>query len=190
MLQAAAFQRCLIQSGYCVRGGIAIGDAFANSRTVFGPALIEAHEAERAAKHPRTVLAPSAVQHAAKHVTYYHPMSDAPQNEELLVDVRDQCVFLDYLTSGEGLYDDPIAAHFPADREKTILDHRLFVLANLEKQHGKIRAKYQWLAAYHNFVVRERVPTAAHIPRYRDVNRFAAFLDLSRVMKRRVALRR
>jgi hypothetical protein len=179
MLQAAAFQRSLVLSGYCARGAIAVGDVFANSRTVFGPALIEAHEHERSAKHPRVVLARSAVQHAAAHVATYHPMTIAPQNEELLIDLRDRCVFLDYLTSGAGLHDDPVSPEFLLSRERAIAAHRAILLENLTRHAGKIRAKYQWLAAYHNYVVTERLQTLGHIPRYNVPQRFAHFSELA-----------
>ena len=71
ILQAALFQLSLACDGYTARGGIAIGNVYADRHVVFGPALIEAHERERRAVQPRIVLAPSAVGHLDAHMDYY-----------------------------------------------------------------------------------------------------------------------
>jgi hypothetical protein len=58
----AVFQLMMIEKGFFVRGGVAVGEHFMDSNIVFGSALIEAHEVEsKLARDPRIVLGESAV---------------------------------------------------------------------------------------------------------------------------------
>jgi hypothetical protein len=178
MLQAAAFQMSLIADGYDARGGLAIGDVFADRRTIFGPALIEAHKQERITKHPRIALAPSAISHAMAHVQYYSRVAHAPQNNELLIDLKDSCVFIDYLNSWSGNYDDPeMVTSVLLPRQ--IKNHRAHIEAKLSANTDrKIRSKYVWLAKYHNYVTTRRIESIERIARYHEPSRFATLVEL------------
>jgi hypothetical protein len=190
MLQAAAFQMSLTCDGYCARGAIAIGDVFADRRTVFGPALIEAHEQEQAAKYPRIVLAPSAAAHALAHVDYYGRVEYAPQNDEILFDLKDKCAFIDYLTCWSGNFDEPSYARdalLPARLKK----HKKFIEENLAAHKSRrIRAKYLWLARYHNYVVTARLSSGPRIARASSRSRFATILQLKKTLERNKAKRK
>jgi hypothetical protein len=184
ILQVALFQMDLACAGYCVRGAIAVGDVFADRNTVFGPALIEAHEAERGAKQPRVVLAPSAVSHALVHRRYYAPPRYSPQDTELLFDRRDSCVFVDYLTCWEGNFDDPdLAARRGLPR--LLREHREFICTNLGLPHPrKIKAKYRWLAQYHNYAVARRGASQYLVKGTRSQDRFVTLAEFDKHSRR------
>jgi hypothetical protein len=184
MLQAAAFQMSLTCDGFGARGAIAIGDVFADRKIVFGPALIEAYEHEQIAKYPRIVLAPSALAHALAHIDYYSRVEHAPQNDEILFDLVDQCAFIDYLSCWSGSFDDEEHARqvlLPAKLEK----HRKFVEDNLSRhRQRKVRSKYLWLAKYHNYVVANRPVSGRRVAGIYHQSRFATLLEVRSAGKR------
>jgi hypothetical protein len=68
----AIFQLMMIQKGFFVRGGVAVGEHYMDSNIVFGDALIEAHEVEvKLARDPRIVLGRTAVKNLRHHLSYY-----------------------------------------------------------------------------------------------------------------------
>jgi hypothetical protein len=94
---AGLYQYKLIQNGFFVGGGIAVGQLYMDDDVVFGDALLEAHRAEsELARDPRVVLAPSAARMIREHLCYYARICESPQSDELLVDVDGQ-VFVNYL---------------------------------------------------------------------------------------------
>ena len=133
-------QAQLARDGYFIRGAISVGELYIDEDIVFGPALMEAHRAERdLAVFPRVILCASAEE----------PFLERDENRkvfDVLVD-SDQRVFIDYL-------ENTVMIAYPDDRPFTefLEGHKAAVMANLKKFAEKpyIRAKYEWAATYHN----------------------------------------
>ena len=142
------YQYKLVQHGFFIRGGIAVGELYMDEDVVFGEALLEAYDAEsRLARDPRVVLAPSALGHVQRDMCYYASIQDTPHDNELLVDVDDQ-VFIDYLMVPlDGVA--PDQSYFD-----DVLNHKLTIEANLRRFRSEPRYwnKYAWAANYHNLV--------------------------------------
>jgi len=118
-----------VMAGFPMRGAVTIGSLMFSDKFLFGPALVEAVELEKAAVFPRIVLSRSVTQCIQKN-DLYHSIA--------LRDVDGQ-VFLHYLRD---------AQLFPS----LFANHRDFVRAGLESNLSRIRErqKYEWLAKYHN----------------------------------------
>ena len=97
MFSIARFQLEMIRKGFFVRGGLAVGGLYMDDHIVFGDALIEAYYAEStAARDPRVVLAPSAVEAVRYSVRAYGGVEHSPHDRVLLRDADGQ-IFLSYL---------------------------------------------------------------------------------------------
>ena len=93
------FQFDMLKAGYFIRGAITIGDAYIDEYAVFGPALIEAYEAEsNKARDPRIILTKSATEATKKHLEYYSDSKHSPQNYDLIQDSDGQW-FVNYLNN-------------------------------------------------------------------------------------------
>lgn len=143
----AMFQLELIQSGFFVRGAIAVGDLYMDRDIVFGTALLEAYDTEQSvARDPRIVLAPSALTYVNRHLTYYANPCASPQNSALVRDA-DRQVFVNYLDSilivedDYGPFFEPLMKH-KSEVEKALDDYR---------GEPRVWSKYNWVARYHNY---------------------------------------
>jgi hypothetical protein len=146
----------LAASGVLVRGGITVGDIFATPARVFGPALIEAYEIEsRVAVHPRLVVSRNALDAHRRMPALVGAQHDLAFEAEELAhllseDRRDGTFFVDYLRRFAEEVDDE--AYYPEFLNR----HRCLIERAAEsKPCARIRAKYEWLAGYHNAVVAE-----------------------------------
>jgi hypothetical protein len=141
------FQLSLAMEGFLIRGGVACGNFYMNKDIVYGDALLEAFDQDKSGGPPRITLGPSAVKIVRRHLAFYSSRKEAPHYHELLEDT-DGKVFLNYLClpfdelMDMGILFGPIRAH-----KKTIED-------GLKKYKGipDVRAKYEWLARYHNYI--------------------------------------
>jgi hypothetical protein len=129
--------------GFLVRGGIAFGEIHMAPNVAFGPALIEAVELEKEADTPRVLLSDQAVSLQRKVMRSYAEGA-APQRYEMAVD-SDNKVFVDYLHFwAQEEHDPEVFRHvFKAHRDRT--------KQGLEHPSPRVRNKYAWLAAYHNW---------------------------------------
>jgi hypothetical protein len=85
--ELAYFQMILAINGFFVRGAISVGQFYMDDIAVFGPALVEAYEAEqKLARDPRIVLSLSAKKAVESHLKYYGGGKHAPQVRDLLRD--------------------------------------------------------------------------------------------------------
>jgi len=130
----------LARKGYFLRGAISVGELYIDEDIVFGPALMEAYQAEQnLAVYPRVILCDSA------EMEYRDPRRERKVSN-LLID-SDQHVFVDYL-------DNTVMIAYPDDRPFTefLEGHKTSVVAKLKEFTNKpyIRAKYDWAAIYHN----------------------------------------
>jgi class 3 adenylate cyclase len=140
-----AYQLAMVEEGFFVRGGLAVGDLYMDRDIVFGNALLEAHGAEAVtARDPRVVLGESARILVKEHLSKYEHFEDAPHNSSVLIDSDGQW-FVDYLSPAFADPDSPDLAAIQAHKtqiERNLLAHR---------ETPRVWSKYQWAAAYHNF---------------------------------------
>ena len=137
--KVSLFQLDMALRGFFVRGAISVGDVFIDEIAVFGPALIDAYEAERSyVDTPRIILNPSAVETESDYRTHYSKSGECPISHRVCMDV-DGRRFVNYLNSGR-------------DDSKLIDRHQVVVTAKLEEfqTNTKVLRKYRWVAEYHN----------------------------------------
>lgn len=109
----------------------------------FGPALIEAVELENQADTPRVLLSDQAVTLQRKVMKSY-AKNAAPQIYEMAVD-SDNRVFVDYLNFwAQEEHDERVY-------RSVFKSHRDHVNTGLGHAEEPVRAKYEWLASYHNW---------------------------------------
>lgn len=144
------FQLGLAMEGFLVRGGIAYGDHYMDDEIVFGDALLEAVAQDNAGGPPRISLAPSAVEVLQHHIGFYGDSRHSPQHHDVLEDY-DGTIFLNYLE--EAFIAFPEGGIF----FEVFSDHEDTIVSGLKKYKGNpdIRAKYEWVARYHNFICKE-----------------------------------
>lgn len=144
IIQAAWLQLNLIEAGFFARGGLSLGRVHHRDGLLFGPALIDAYDAEsRRAIHPRIVLGSQAVKSQEDNLQFYENPSESPQAAMLLRDADGQ-VFINYL----GLVlDDPLE-----DPLVALTTHREAIRKRLElhRSDKPVWEKYRWTAEYHN----------------------------------------
>jgi hypothetical protein len=148
-----SFQLEMTLAGFFLRGDVAVGDLYMDENIVFGPALVEAYEAERsAARDPRIILAQSAIQAMNTHLQRYPEVRRSPQFDEVLRDADSQ-LFVNYL------YD---VVQFESDmgspETRFLEQHRQIVSERLRTfaAQPRIWSKYYWAACYHDFFCDER----------------------------------
>lgn len=143
--ELSRFQMRLAIAGFFVRGGISVGDLYMDDIVVYGPALIEAIDAEHSlARDPRIVLAKSAREEVDKQIAFC-PLEDdeTPHVKDICKDADGQ-YFVDYLKAVV-----PAEGYFRKNAMKTHkpkIEHKL----KEHKDDPRIWSKYMWVAQYHN----------------------------------------
>jgi hypothetical protein len=148
-LRAAAYiQLRLAISGFLARGGISFGEIHMAPHVAFGPALIEAVDLEKSASSPRVLLSDYAVELQKKVMKSW--LVSAPQEREMAID-EDGLVFVDYLNFWIDEEDDErLFRHFSKRHAERIAD-----ALTEHAQDTPVRAKYEWLATYHNWATQD-----------------------------------
>lgn len=142
-----AFQFEMAISGYFMRGGLAVGEAYVDDIAVFGGALIEAYDGEsKVARDPRIILTPTAIAAANQHLTYYTNKRHAPHVRELVKDADGQW-FLNYLECVLWAEDEQGPFYEEFARHKMAVEEKL----RFYKDTPAIWSKYAWVAGYHNY---------------------------------------
>lgn len=141
----------LVLHNHFVRGGMTIGGFEKGSTIVSGSGLLEAHDLEEKAVHPRIILNPAIVR---DYISFSRP---AP----LVVDKEDQRIFIDFLSVQMKEWLDPEkGAGENGDMDLTYLKGFRSVLSgirvNIEKAleaaaDSRVREKYVWLQEYFDF---------------------------------------
>jgi hypothetical protein len=142
------FQAALARAGLFLRGAVAFGDHYQDNDFVLGEALLEAIESGKSGP-PRIVLTPSIVELVKIHIKFYGDVRQSPHFCNLFMDT-DGFLFLDYLSNAFGAFPDgPIFFDNLRSHQQNIND-------GLLKYRGdvKVLKKFQWLAGYHNFVLK------------------------------------
>lgn len=151
------YQFQLACTGRFLRGGIAIGNAYADYGNITGPALVEAAQLEsEVAVVPRVLLSESASNSAIAEarIGYGDHPSRSPFNRALMVDA-DGRVFVNYLDVALEYEEEGVAEAVP------LLQEHKKAVSNALDRHGsdpRVREKYVWIAHYHNFFCGLRLP--------------------------------
>lgn len=152
---AAAYQLGATLVGEFQRGGMAFGPMYVGDGIVHGQALMDAYELETSvAEYPRIVLSPGLRRRLVNVAS--QPLAadvNADVVKRMFVLDEDGDVFLDYLRVMSDF--EAGVPSFGFDELGEALDvHKQHVEAQLEKAHSaSVRAKYVWLADYHNWAV-------------------------------------
>jgi hypothetical protein len=143
------FQLSLAMAGYFIRGGIAYGQHYMDDDIVFGDALLDAVELDKAGGPPRLALTSAATQTVRRHLGFYRSSKEAPHITDLLQDA-DGRVFVNYLQAAFEFAEEAGIDFEVIDR------HRAAVCQGLSEFRGSpgIRSKFEWAARYHNYVCR------------------------------------
>lgn len=144
---AAELQFRLSLQGWFARGGVAVGPLHASKQFVIGSGLMEAYELEgKEAVVPRIIVDADVRNAIPRFVAYYAYAEDSPQNQSFILDA-DGHIFINYLYA-------PLAVECDMSAlDRALLRHREQVTRHLDahRNPGRIRAKYLWVAAYHNW---------------------------------------
>lgn len=139
LAKVSLFQLDMASRGFFFRGAITVGDVFIDEFAVFGPALLNAYDAEREhADTPRVILTASALATECEYRANYPHSESYPLSQYLRADTDDRR-FVNYLNAG--LLDPEL-----------ITQHRDAVAAKLKEfeTNTKIGRKYRWVVEYHN----------------------------------------
>ena len=151
VIATAWVQLALVLEGVASRGGIDIGQFYADAQLFYGSALNSAYTLEsKVAVFPRVVLGDGALRRA---VEESHD-GDLPTFESMLVADEDDEVFVNYLG------DLPYFVEEVHDAVRVLEEHRNRILEWLTRygQDKRIGPKYRWIASFHNWVLRHRLP--------------------------------
>jgi hypothetical protein len=139
----------LIDEGVLIRGGIAAGPATKSYRKYFGPAVIRAYELEQSKPgHPRIMVDPSVMGEIEHNpFLWMHDRDDELKvAQSFLAHDEDGNAYIDYLRVALGESEDP---EWVLRMHDQFIDRRLTMFA----KNRSIRAKYEWLRAYHDRTV-------------------------------------
>ncbi|MEI6665986.1 MAG: hypothetical protein WCL53_07510 [Chloroflexota bacterium] len=144
---ATFFQWGMVERGLFFRGGLALGKASFSNRFAFGPALVEAYKLESTkAKWGRILISPGLRPMIKNQMLNYRKGGLGPPHTESIY-IADDAMFLNYL--------DLLAAdgeeHLGLPRHRDVL---LNALRHF-RRNQKIREKYLWATAYHNYFCRQ-----------------------------------
>ena len=144
---AAEIQFRIARHGWFLRGALAIAPLYANDQFVIGTGLMRAYQLEsEEAVFPRVVLDHPIKAQTVEHLGYYAEPYGSPQNNLIVID-EDKRWFINYLYA-------PIYLDYPEEGALPLYrEHRDAVVTKLSQaaDNERVRAKYQWVAAYHNW---------------------------------------
>ena len=150
----AEVQFRLALRGWFARGAVAVGPLHASREFVIGSGMLSAYKLEGGdAVVPRVIVDETVRDALPSFLAYYAAPGESPQNQYFALDDDGQ-VFINYLFAPISLDCDP------ATLDDLLAKHRSRILAHLARhaKPGKLRAKYLWLAAYHNWFCAEWRP--------------------------------
>ena len=150
-------QASLAVDGFFLRGAITVGQHYQDQDIAYGDALLEAVDLNKSGEPPRLVIGSSLEPLIATQISWYRDGLWAPHFRRLLEDPSDEKLFVNYLGMAFAYYRDG-----PVDY-RLLAGHGKVVREGLREHDAKpyVRSKFEWLAAYHNFVCRnftEQIP--------------------------------
>jgi hypothetical protein len=150
VIATAWVQLALILEGVAARGGVDIGQFYADAQFFFGPALNSAYTLESSvAVFPRVVLGDAALTRAVEESL----TGDLETFESMLVVDEDEKVFVNYLG------DLPYTIEEEQDTIEPLEAHRDRILGWLAQfsHDDRLGAKYRWMASFHNWMLETRL---------------------------------
>lgn len=149
-----------IEANVAMRGAISFGPAYIDDvvfddplaavRAAHGSALVEAVGLEKDARVPRVMISPSVIAEVQRLAVNDDLALALPPSSDWLTD-DEGVTFLDHL--GSELVFDPNPSHPGRPKRAAILSrYAKFISAGIERGEAT-KAKYEWLANYHDFVV-------------------------------------
>ena len=151
VVATAWVQLALTLEGVASRGGIDIGQFYADAQFFFGPALNSAYTLEsKVALFPRVVLGEAALRRA---VEESHD-GDIGTYESMLAVDEDDNIFVNYLG------DLPYTVEEERDTIEPLKEHldRILEWLAIYGHDERIGPKYRWMASFHNWVLQQRLP--------------------------------
>lgn len=145
----AQVQASLAADGFFLRGAITAGQHYQDDEIVYGEALLEAVDLDKSGGPPRLVIGSSVEPLISEHLSWYGG-DQAPHHHHLLEDPHDGLMFVDYLGVAFEAFPD---ASFHYQFLEAHSDKVSKALQEYESD-TRVRPKYAWLAAYHNYVCR------------------------------------
>lgn len=158
------FQMAL--KGFFIRGGLAVDQLFMDGNSVYGMALLTAHDLEsKVAVNPIVVLCDNTMKLVDKHIGYYSGEA-APQVRDVLKG-PDGRYFLNYLT--ECIIEGDDREYLDA---KSLRRHKKQVESALKAYASipTVFSKFAWLAEYHNYFC----DTVSGYPEYNEAMKVPA----------------
>lgn len=144
----------LALDGFFLRGGLTVGQHFADDAVSFGPALVEAVSLDKQGGPPRLVIGGAGLALIADHFTDHNPL-DNPFSAELTRDLSDGTVFVSYLSASLEADDDDEA-------HEIITRHQSAVVQKLGEfdsdPPSAVLQKYMWTAQYHDWFCSQHFP--------------------------------
>ena len=147
LLLFARVQSGLVKDGFFLRGGIAFGQHYQDKDIAYGDALLKAVALDESGGSPKVAIESSVEPLVLMQISSYATITLAPHYSYLFEDPTDNRMFVNYLWAAfDNFPDDPIDFQL-------LSSHRENVLRGLEKYESNtsVRAKYEWLATYHNY---------------------------------------
>jgi hypothetical protein len=150
MMMMSLLLLSLAKEGFFFRGGLTYGLHYMDENIVFGNAYLEAVEMDKSGGNPGIALSKDVYDKVKQQINFYSNYHDSPQYKNLL-QFPDGKIYFNYFEN--------IFGQFPEmgvdlDSAKK---HYIMIQNNLEKytDEPKKLKKYEWLALYHNFVIKE-----------------------------------
>ncbi len=142
----------LISHGIICRGAISYGKLIHNDNIIFGPALIDAYNAElNNAKYPRIILEESIITLAAEHHSDHHlPIHEVEAIFDIVSEDNDGLFYIDYFGKALENLDDPYY-----DPPGYIEQIRNVIIAGLKIDGSGVKEKYEWMKNKFNELVNE-----------------------------------
>ena len=149
LMEIIYLQIDLINLGFLLRGGIAIGPLYHEDSIIYGPAMIEAYYLEsKIAQYPRIVLTPHTL-YRAMQITRLNNVEFEQEFFKRIVTLDQSCniYYLDVLGQGDE-FDDPVDGYL------SFLKHTHdIIIDGLKSTDESVHIKYKWFGIYLNHTV-------------------------------------
>ncbi|HET54078.1 MAG TPA: hypothetical protein ENN33_02555 [Ignavibacteria bacterium] len=141
-----------LQFDIICRGAISFGKLVHNDKIIFGPALVDAYEAEtKAAIYPRIILHESIIEIGSIfHADHHQPEHEKEEIEKIVSLDSDGMYYIDYFSKCQSEYDEP---------EYGFIEHinhlKRIIRKGLNGSQYDLLVKYGWLKNKYNQMIRE-----------------------------------
>lgn len=141
----------LLEQGLLVRGAIVVGPVYHRNGSIFGPALLDAHNGEKAARHPRVTIDPDLAEVALQN----DRVIDGKTQEYIYSHKNwrrdiDGVVFYDFLQPMGATTEVSNQTYHVEQVLRTLRNVKELALSNIAAfaDDASKRSKYEWLYSY------------------------------------------